>query len=316
MSFAAPVFLLGLLAVPLAIAAYLASRGRAKRYAVRFTATPALKLAAAQAGPSWHRHLPAAAALAALAALTLALAQPQRTVAVPAERASIVLVTDHSRSMLATDIDPDRLTASKRAARIFLDELPERFRVGAVTFSGAPDAVQAPSRDHDAAASVIEGQVADGPTATGDALQTAVDALQIDRRDEKRRPAAIILLSDGKTTTGRDPVGVARAARKLRIPISTVSLGTEAATVPSPDFGPPLPAIPDPETLAEIARASGGRAFSAEDDEELSSIYKSLGSQLGTREEKRETTSAFAIGGLVLLLGAAAASVRSRGLVP
>ncbi|MBA3299252.1 MAG: VWA domain-containing protein, partial [Thermoleophilaceae bacterium] len=81
-------------------------------------------------------------------------------------------------------------------------------------------------------------------------------------------------------------------------------------------FGPRLPAIPDPETLERIADSSGGRAFSAEDDEELSSIYKALGSQLGTRKERREVTSAFAIGGLVLLLGAAVASVRSSGRLP
>ncbi|MGI9081038.1 MAG: VWA domain-containing protein [Thermoleophilaceae bacterium] len=315
MSFGAPGFLLGLLLVPLALAAYIVARGRARRYAVRFTAAPALKLSAGQVAP-WRRHVPAAAALAALAVLALALAKPQRTVAVPAERASLMLVTDHSRSMLATDVEPDRLTASKRAARIFLDQLPDRFRVGVVSFSDVPDAVQAPSREHGTAAAVIDGQVADGATATGDALQSALEALVIDRRNAKRRPAAIILLSDGKTTIGRDPVEVAREARRLRIPISTVSLGTSAATVPSPDFGPRLPAIPDPETLERIAKASGGRAFSAEDDEELSSIYKTLGSQLGTREEQREVTSAFTIGGLVLLLGAAVTAVRSGARLP
>ena len=76
----------------------------------------------------------------------LALAKPQRTVAVPLERASIMLVTDHSRSMLATDVEPDRLTAAKRAARAFLDQLPTRVRVGVVAFSDAPDAVQSPER--------------------------------------------------------------------------------------------------------------------------------------------------------------------------
>ena len=227
-----------------------------------------------------------------------------------------MLVTDHSRSMLATDVDPDRMTAAKRAARTFLDELPARLRVGVVTFSGAPDAVQAPSPDHDEAWELIESQVADGATATGDALQSGLDALVRERQAGRRVPAAIILLSDGKTTVGRDPVEVARAARRLKIPISTVSLGTDAATVPSPGLGPRLPAIPDPETMERIAEASKGRSFAADDDEELSSIYKALGSQLGTRDVKREVTSAFAIGGLVLLLGAAAASVRWSGRLP
>ena len=315
MSFAAPGFLLALLLVPLALAAYGYNRARAKRYAVRFTAAPGLK-AAAGTVPAWRKHLPAAAALAALAVLVLALAKPQRTVAVPTERASVMLVTDHSRSMLATDVDPDRMTAAKRAARTFLDELPARLRVGVVTFSGAPDAVQAPSPDHDEAWELIESQVTDGATATGDALQSGLDALVRERQAGRRVPAAIILLSDGKTTVGRDPVEVARTARRPKIPISTVSLGTDAATVPSPGLGPRLPAIPDPETMERIAEASRGRSFAADDDEELSSIYKALGSQLGTRDVKREVTSAFAIGGLVLLLGAAAASVRWSGRLP
>jgi len=102
-SFAAGTWLLALGLVPLALAAYVASRQRAKRYAVRFTAVPALK-AAAGTVPAWRRHLPAALALAALAALVVALAKPQKTVAVPIERASIMLVTDHSRSMSATDV--------------------------------------------------------------------------------------------------------------------------------------------------------------------------------------------------------------------
>ena len=315
MSFAAPGFLLGLLLIPVALAAYVVSRQRAKRYAVRFTAAPTLKLAGGPV-PAWRRHLPAAAALAALAALSIAMAKPQRTVAVPTERASIMLVTDHSRSMLATDVKPNRLIAAKRAARTFLDELPDRLRVGVVTFSGAPDVVQAPSQHHNEARKVINAQVADGATATGDALQSGIDALVRERQAGRRVPAAMILLSDGRTTIGRGPIAVSRSARRLRIPIYTVSLGTAAATVPSPGLGPPLPAVPDPQTLRQIARASGGRAFSAEDDEELSSIYKALGSQLGTKEEKREVTSAFAVGGLVLLLGAAAASVRWRGRLP
>ena len=315
MSFASPLFLLGLLLVPLALLALREARRRARRYAVRFTAAPALKLAAGTV-PAWRTHLPAAAALAALAVLTLALAKPHRTVDVPSERATIMLVTDHSRSMLATDVEPNRLTAAKKAARAFIDQLPPRIPLGIVAYSGAPDAVQAPSRNHDDTRQIIDAQVADGATATGDALTAATEALVRGRPLDRRPPAAIVLLSDGQTSGGRDPVEVARSARRLKIPIFTVSLGTEAATVPGPQFGSRLPAVPDPATLREIADVSGGKAFSAEDDDELSSIYKALGSQLGTRKERREITSAFAIGGLALLLGAAAASVRWGARLP
>jgi Ca-activated chloride channel homolog len=315
-TFGAPLFVLGLLLVPLLVAAQMASRRRARRYAVRFTAVPALKAAAAAAPRNWMRHVPAAMVLAALVSLVFALAKPQRTVAVPIERGSIMLVTDHSRSMQATDVAPDRLTAAQNAARRFLSQVPSAVRVGVVAFSNSPDAVQQPSADHSEARRVIDLQVADGATATGDALQVALETLAADRQNGKRPPAAIVLLSDGKTTTGRDPVEVARAAGKLHIPIYTVALGTADATVPNPGFGPPLPVPPDPETLALIAQASGGRAFTAEDSSRLSSIYRSLGSQLGTKNQRREVTSSFALLGLGLLLGGAALSVRSRGRLP
>jgi Ca-activated chloride channel family protein len=314
-SFGAPIFLLALLLVPLAILALRASRRRAMRYAVRFPAAATLKVAAGTV-PAWRRHLPAAVAVAAMAVLALALAKPHRTIEVPSERASIMLVTDHSRSMLATDVEPNRLTAAKKAARAFLGQIPERLPVGVVAYSNVPDAVQAPSRDHSEARAIIDGQEADGATATGDALLVARDAL-VKGRKGRRAPAAIVLVSDGQTTVGLDPVEVARTARRLKIPIFTISLGTDAATVPSPQLGAPrLPAVPDPVTLRRIAEVSGGQPFSADDDNELSSIYKKLGSQLGTRKERREITSAFAVAGLVLLLGAGAASLRTRGRLP
>jgi Ca-activated chloride channel homolog len=315
MSFANPIFLIALVLAPLAVLAQILAVRRMRRHAVRFTAIPALKLAAG-AVPPWRRHLPAALAVAAITALVLALAKPQRTVAVPLERASIMLVTDHSRSMLATDVDPDRLTAGKTAARSFLAQVPSRVRVGVVTFSDAPDAVHAPTTEHDAARDVIEQQAADGATATGEALQVAVDTLRQDRRNGRRAPAAIVLLSDGKTTAGRDPVEVAASARRQKIPIFTVSLGTREATVPNPGFGPPLAAAPDPETLERIAETSDGRAFTADNSRELSEIYKALGSQLSTRKERREITSSFAIASTILLLGAATASVRWTGRLP
>jgi Ca-activated chloride channel homolog len=315
-SFATPAWLFGLALVPLAVLAYQASRRRGSRYAVRYTAVPALK-AAAGTVPAWRRHLPAALALAALAALVLALAKPEKTVAVPVERASIMLVTDHSRSMSATDVSPDRLSAAQRAARTFLNTLPDQVRVGAVAFSDTPDAVQAPSSAHDDARRIVDGQVADGATATGAALEVAIDALKNDKQNGKRPPSAIVLLSDGKTTVPPDPVPVARTAGQLKIPIYTVALGTRDATVPNPNpFGTPLLVAPDPETLRQIAQVSGGKAFTAEDSDSLKSIYKTLGSQLGTKSQKKQITAAFAIGGLVLLLGAAVSSLRSAGRLP
>jgi Ca-activated chloride channel family protein len=315
-TFGSPIFLLGLLLVPLVVAAYVAGRRRARRYAVRFTALPALKLAGG-AVPAWRRHLPAALALAALVSLVVAVAKPQRSVAVPTQEGSIMLVTDHSRSMEATDVRPSRLSAAQDAARTFIRRLPSVIRVGVVAFSDAPDAVQGPTQSHDDARRIIDGQVADGATDTGDALQVAIDLLRQTRPGTKRPPAAIVLLSDGKTTTGRDPIAVARAAGKLRIPIYTVSLGTSEGVIPYPGFGGGLvPVAPDPATLRHISQASGGRAFTAESSDRLSSIYQSLGSQLGTRQQRHEITAAFAIVGLALLAAGAAASLRGAGRLP
>jgi Ca-activated chloride channel family protein len=313
-SFGAPLWLFALLLVPAVLAAQRLQRERRRRYAVRFTAVPTLRAAAA-AVPPWQRHLAPALALASLAALAIALARPHTTVAVAVQRARILLVTDHSGSMQATDVAPSRLAAAERAANTFLDRVPRRIPVGVVAFSTQPDAVQAPTADHGQARRVIDGQVAGGATATGDALQVALDLLT--ESQDHRTPAAIVLLSDGATTIGRDPVPVAREAGRDHIPIYTVALGTANAILPNPDpFSPPQFVPPDPATLRRISQASGGRAFTAKSDRELGTVYQHLGSQLGTRRRSHEVTASFAIGGLVLLIGAAAAAVRGAGRLP
>ena len=151
MSFAAPVWLASLALIPIAIAASLGARRRARRYAVRFPAVSTLALAAAGAGSSWRRRLPPAFALAAIAALALALARPHVSYSAAVNQASVMLVTDHSGSMAATDVEPTRLVAAERAADTFIDRLPGAVLVGAVAFSDSPDAVQAPQANHAAA---------------------------------------------------------------------------------------------------------------------------------------------------------------------
>jgi Ca-activated chloride channel family protein len=322
MSFKEPLYLLLLLLVPLLVSAWVLRRRRAPRYAVRFPALASVREAAAAGGVAarpWRPFVPMTLLLASVAALAVSLAKPERTVAVPVERATIMLVTDHSRSMRADDVEPDRLAAAQKAAGAFLSQVPDEVRVGIVTFSDRPDAVQAPTTNHAAVRRIIDGQFPDGGTAIGDALSVALDSIRAQAEKGKRPPAAVVLLSDGKTTTGVDPVAVAVQARKLKIPIYTVALGTEAGIVPAPGLGGIggyVPVPPDPETLRQIAVESGGRAFTAEDEDRLSSIYKSLGSKLGTKKRKREATAAFAAGALVLLLGAGLTSVRFSPALP
>ncbi len=312
MSFASPVWLLGLLLVPIALAAYLLSRRRARRFAVRFTAVSALRLAAG-AGFPWRRHLPAALVLLTLAAFALTLARPQRTVRIPVGGASLVLVLDHSGSMDATDVLPSRLIAAERAATTFIHRLPPQVRVGVVTFSTAADSVQAPSLDHAAAQRIVAAQLAFGATATGDALALA---LQLVHQGPKL-PAAIVLLSDGSANQGQDPLQVAAASAAQKVPIFTVALGTQNATVPNPNqFQPPIAAPPDPELMAAIAKASGGTTFTAQSAGSLNSIYQRLGSQLGTATRKQDITRGFAIASLVLLAAAGVASLALGSRLP
>ena len=314
MSFASPLWLAALALIPIAIAAQIAARRRARRYAVRFPAVSTLRLAAA-AGSSWLRHLPVIFVLAAIAALAFALARPRVSYSAAVDKASVMLVTDHSGSMAATDVQPTRLAAAERAANTFIDQLPSNVLVGAIAFSDSPDAVQDPVSNHNAARTIINGQTASGATATGDALQLALQLLR--GADKKHPPSAIVLLSDGAANAGVDVGTVAREAAQDKIPIDTVALGTPNGVLPSPaPFAPATAVPPDPELMQEIAQLSGGRSFNAQTADELSSIYKQLGHQLGSVTRKRDVTAVFAIGGLAFLLLGAAGSTRFSGRLP
>jgi Ca-activated chloride channel family protein len=311
MSFQAPVFLLGLAVVPLALAALAVARRRPARYVLRFPAMATLASVAPRAA-RWRRVVPPALLCLSLAGLALALARPETTVAVPVEQASVVLVTDTSGSMNATDVDPSRLAAAKAAAERFLDRVPDELRVGLVAYSDAPHTVLRPAEDRDPVDAAVDGLVAEGGTATGDALAGALQALG--GRGDESPPAAVILLSDGATQNGRDPADVAREAASAGVPVYTVALGTPDGRIEA--NGQVIPVPPDPEALREIAQLSGGAAFAAEDAGALDEVYERLGSQIGTREERREISAGFAAAGLLLLGGALATSLRWRGRLP
>ncbi len=323
MSFLSPAWLLAVLAVPALLALQALARRRRRRYAVRFPAVATLAAAAAAVPvAAWRRTVPVALALAGVAALAVAMARPVHMVRVPIERASIVLVTDHSGSMQATDVNPTRIAAVRRATQTFLDQVPDPLRVGVVGFSDRADVVQAPTTDRAAAARTLDAQTAQGATATGDALQTALDLLRTTTKTTsgKKPPVAVVLLSDGATTAGTDPLIVAREAARRHVPVYTVALGKQGTILEQPGsfgFGGGQQGIdvsPDPATLSAISRLTHATAFTVDDAERLTSIYKSLGSRLGTKSTEREVTKSFAIAGFVLLLGAGigSASVRSR----
>ena len=263
--------------------------------------------------PGWRRHAPLALFALALTALLTALARPERSVAVPVEQASVVLATDHSGSMQATDVEPSRLVAAREAALSFLDRVPDRVRVGAVAFDHRAAAISGPTTERKRVRAGITGLRSTGGTATGEALAMALAMLRTQKgADGKLVPAAIVLLSDGKATHGREPLPVADEAKKLGIPIYTVALGTQQGTIQVPAAGggtraQPVP--PDVETLRQIAERSGGQAFSTADADELATVYEKLGSKVALRDEKREMTAGFAGGALVLLVAGAMLSL-------
>lgn len=308
MSFAAPLLLLGLVLVPLAVLAYMRHE-RQRRAAAAAFASPALQPSVAPSTPGWRRHAPLVAYGGALALLVLALAKPQTTVAVDVERASIMLVTDYSGSMQATDVAPSRLLAARAAADRFLDRVPARVGVGLVTFNQQARTLHSPTTDRAAVRASLAALAPSGGTATGEALGAALTSLesQVDDRGA-RVPGAIVLLSDGKQTSGRSATDMALRAENLHIPIYTVSLGTATGTI---DVTTPSgrtvtrPVPPDPSMMDQIATISGGQTFTADTADRLSAAYEKLGSRLSTRKQRRELTAGFAGGafGLVLVGG-------------
>lgn len=145
------------------------------------------------------------------------------------------------------------------------------------------------------------------------AVSAALDRLEARRgKGGDTAPAAIVLLSDGKTTGGSDPLRAADRAKQLGVPISTVALGTDEGVVTGPS-GEPFGVPPDPETLKAIAERSGGQAYAVDDADQFDRTYEQLGSRIGTRQEDKDVGSTFAAGGLVLLLGGLVTGLRRRG---
>jgi Ca-activated chloride channel family protein len=309
MSLVDPLWLLALVLIPLVLVLAWAARSRARRYAVRFPAVASLAAAAAGAGVAWRRYVPLVALLAALAAFVLALARPQMSHRVARGDASFMLVLDHSGSMAATDVRPSRIAAAISAGNSFIDQLPSNDKVGLVGFGYSVDTAQQPTTDHNVTRRLLDEQVANGATDTGPALEQALTLLN--GASKKHAPAAIVLLSDGAANEGISPVAVARTAKSEKIPIYTVALGTSGGVLYTNPFGATQAVPPDPQLMRQIAVSSGGKAFDAKTADELSSIYKSLGSKLGSVERERDLTVwALVLAGLLVLL-ALGSSVRT-----
>ena len=299
--------LLGVLAVAVA---YLLLQRRRTSYAVRFTELDLLASVAPRR-PGWRRHVPAAAFLLMLLALTVGFARPQADTLVARERATVVVALDVSNSMSAVDVSPSRIAAAKDAAVQFISGLPGRLRVGLVAFDGTARLVAAPTEDH-ASVSAAVSQLVLGPgTAIGEAVHASLQTITDDAAAESHAgagevtpaPARIVLLSDGFTTLGRSPTLAAVEAKQAGVPVSTIAYGTPDGVVTIEGHTIGVPA--DVASLQALARDSGGTAYTAESRTELRSVYADIGSQVGTTTKRTEVTSWLV--GLSLLAGAVSA---------
>jgi Ca-activated chloride channel homolog len=320
MSFREPLVLVALGLLPLAVLAYVAAQQRRRRYAVRYTNVDILA-SVAKASPL--RHLPALLALLAFAALLVALARPERTVAAKREEATVIMVTDTSGSMLAKDVLPDRLTAAREAALTLAKQVPEDFRIGLIKFGSHAEQVVEPTTDRGQLRLALNSLKVAGGTAMGDGLKLGLEAAQAPIPDglggTRKLPTAIVLLSDGASTRGEDPIDIAQQAKKAKIRVYTVALGTPNGTLETKRAdgttrNEKVP--PDTLTLQDIARDTGGRYFNAPDADQLEAVYAGLATRFATVREKQEMTATFAGAGLVLLLGGLAFSLLRGGRLP
>ncbi len=310
MSFLSPWFLLLLVPVAALVVAAVVLRRRRDRYAVRFASLPLLDRVIPER-PGWRRHLTGGLGLLALALLATAAARPEAQLRVPHERATVVVAIDTSRSMLATDVDPDRMRAASAAAERFVEELPDTVNVGLVSFAGTATVLSPPTTDHAAVKQALTRLQMAQSTAIGEAVLTSLEqvATLTQQSSDGEVPARIVLLSDGSNTAGRTPEEAAAAAAEAGVPVSTIAYGTPDGVVDAGD-GRQVPVPVDEAALAQLAQQTGGTAYTAASSAELRAVYDDIGSSIGWRTEPRELTPYLA--GLAFLLSFAAAALSLR----
>jgi Ca-activated chloride channel family protein len=274
-----------------------------KEKSARRARTTAGKAAARAAGPkpsafrqppSWVRKLPLVLVIAAVVCLVVAVAQFR--VAKSQKTPVIALVLDSSKSMDAKDVQPDRLTAAKNAAQVFVSQLPEDFQVALVTFADTPTLLVAPTADHNSVSTSLGDLPRGVGTVIGDGLSTGLDAIEAQWTDTGSGPAAIVLLSDGRDTgSSVPPQQAADRAAALDIPVYTVILGTPGEG----DHGA------NAALLEQIASTTGGSASTAASAGELSNVYETLASQLSSQLQISNSAQLFVFLAIALAMAAA-----------
>jgi Ca-activated chloride channel family protein len=301
MSFQAPLFLLALLALPVAGIAYQRSERRRRSQSVAFSAVPTLPSVLAER-PGWRRHAPVLGYAAAALLLALALARPQLAIGTDEQRTQLVLSIDRSGSMGRDDIQPSRIEASRAAASEFVTDAPDRVRVGLVTFNDKVRTVEPPSQDRESVLRALERMRPGGGTDLAGALSASLSQIGPGARGESAAPAAaVVLLSDGVSRA--NPLPAAREAARANVPVHTVVFGEEVG-------GGGMAA------MGRIAQITGGRTYSAEDRTELSGIYAELGARTVATDEPLEITGFVAGAAALFACAGGLMSLRWFGRLP
>jgi Ca-activated chloride channel family protein len=300
-----------LLAVPALVGAYVFFQQRRRHYAVRFTNLDLLASVAPRR-PGWRRHAAAGLLLAAVVSLTVGFARPTRAEKVPRQEATVMLAIDVSASMQADDVKPTRLVAAQHAATDFTNHLPARFKLGLISFDGVAHVLVSPTTDHDQVADAVKALQLGPRTAAGEAVYAALNTLTASGAS-KNGAARIVLMSDGATTVGRPVADAAAAARDAKIPVSTIAFGTDDGTVDIQGRTIPVPV--DRDALRDLASTSGGKFFEASSGEQLTAVYRDIGSTVAYRTVRHEVTAQLTGLGLVLLAAGLVAGLAWSGRI-
>jgi len=309
-----------LLVVVALVVVYVIVQMTRPRYAVRFSNLELLDKVAPKR-PAWRRHLAAGLFIVAMLVLVAAFAQPVRTVQVPRERSTIMLAIDTSRSMEANDVAPNRLAAAQESAKLFIEQLPEKLNVGLVSFAGSAQLLVPPTTSHEQITRAIDGLELADSTAIGDAVRLSLQVIEDQvPADGEKADAAIVLISDGETTVGLPTNDAITLAQQDKIPVSTIAYGTPDGTITVDEDGDGNGQVTrvavNTEELARLADETGGQAYTAESATDLDAVYSKLKSTIGYDEEPKDVTFQFVGAGIVVMLVAAALSLRWFSRLP
>jgi Ca-activated chloride channel family protein len=292
--------------------------------AVRFTGTRFLE----ELLPGARGAFPLVCVTIAASMLLLTLTEPRLSSRDTTARANVILVIDVSGSMSAADVPPSRLSVAVDAASAFVTALPTGWKSGVVAFSERAFVLAAPTEDRASVLTALGGLTAQGGTATGDAIDLAIDAGRaggaerleesITVKDALENPSAtvLVLLSDGAQTAGEiEALTAAERARSLGVPVHAIAFGTDDGSIDImyPDGQVrPLDVPPDFATSARIAQTTNGEFFTAVTARELDLVYQSVTEVLEEEENLDDLTPHLVALAGVLLVFAVLPDLRRR----